>query len=68
MQYYFRVILHEALLLQDESFGKNYLSFLDFTRNYELTRGIFVPCPHCLIASSIAPDQTIFTQAGLGLY
>ena len=24
--------------------GKNYLSFLDFTRNYERTNGIFVPC------------------------
>ena len=24
--------------------GKNYLSFLDVTRNYEQTSGIFVPC------------------------
>ena len=38
-----RVILSKALILQDESFGKNYLSFLDFTRNYERTSGIFVP-------------------------
>ena len=37
------VILHKALLLQDECFGKNYSSFLDFTRNYKRTSGIFVP-------------------------
>ena len=24
--------------------GKNFSSFLDFTRNYERTGGIFVPC------------------------
>ena len=30
--------------LQDECFVKNYSSFLDFTRNYERTSGIFVPC------------------------
>ena len=29
---------------QDECFGKNYSSFLDFTCNYERTSGIFVPC------------------------
>ena len=38
-----RVILPKALVLQDESFGKNYSSLLDFTRNYEWTSGIFVP-------------------------
>ena len=27
-----------------QSFGKNYSSFLDFTRNYERMSGIFVPC------------------------
>ena len=32
-----------ALLLQDECFGKKYSSFLDFTRNYKWTSGIFVP-------------------------
>ena len=34
----------KTLVLQDESFGKNYLSFLAFTRNYERTSGIIVPC------------------------
>ena len=33
----------KALVLQDECFGKNYSSFLDFTRNYKRTSGIFVP-------------------------
>ena len=28
---------------QDECFGKNYSSFLDFTRNYKRTSGFFVP-------------------------
>ena len=35
-----RVILHKAI---DECFGKNYSSFLDFTRNYERMSVIFVP-------------------------
>ena len=39
-----QVILPNALVLKDECFGKNYSSFLDFTRNYEWTSGIFVPC------------------------
>ena len=38
-----RVILPNALILQDECVGKNYSSFLDFTRNYERTSGIFAP-------------------------
>ena len=38
-----RVILSKALILQDKCLGKNYSSFLDFTRNYERTNGIFVP-------------------------
>ena len=38
------VILPKALILQDEYFGKNYSSFLDFTRKFEQTSGIFVPC------------------------
>ena len=42
-----RVILPKALVLQDECFGKNYSSFLDFTRNYKRTSGIFVPWPQC---------------------
>ena len=29
--------------VQDERFGKNYSSFLDFTRNYERMSRIFVP-------------------------
>ena len=36
-------ILPKALVLQDECFGKNYSSFLDFTSNYKRTSGIFVP-------------------------
>ena len=32
-----------TLTLQDKCFGKNYSFFLDFTRNYEGTSGIFVP-------------------------
>ena len=39
-----RVILPKALVLQDECFGKNYSSFLDFTCNYVPMSGIFVPC------------------------
>ena len=38
-----QVILTKALILQDECFGKNFLSFLDFTRNYKRKSGIFVP-------------------------
>ena len=38
-----RVIPPKALILQDECFGKNYSSFLDFTCNNEQTSGIFVP-------------------------
>ena len=33
----------QALVLEDECFGNNYSSCLDFTRNNELS-GIFVPC------------------------
>ena len=29
--------------IKNGCFGKNYLSFLDFTRNYGRTSGIFVP-------------------------
>ena len=46
MQYDFEVslvILPEALILKDDWFGKNYSSFVDFTRNYERTSDIFVP-------------------------
>ena len=39
----------KALVLQDECFGKNYSSILDFTRNYERTSGIFVPCIMALL-------------------
>ena len=38
-----REILPKALVLQDECFGKNLSSFLDFTTNYKRTSGIFVP-------------------------
>ena len=38
-QKYFSILL----VLQDECFGKNYSSFLDFTHNYERKSGIFVP-------------------------
>ena len=37
------VILPKALVLQDECFGKNYLSFQDFSGNHGWTSGIFVP-------------------------
>ena len=37
----YRVILSKALVLQDECFGKNYSSFMDFTRNYEWTSAGF---------------------------
>ena len=39
-----RVILPKALVLQDESFRKNYSSFLTFTHNYDWMSGISVPC------------------------
>ena len=45
-----QIILCKALVLQDECFWKNYLSFLDFTLNYEWMSGIFVPClPWCSV-------------------
>ena len=34
---------HLQDVLQDECFGKNYSSFLDLTRSYDWTSGIFVP-------------------------
>ena len=49
----------KALILQ-----KNYLSFLDFTRNYEQTRGIFVPLP-ILGAAYTAPNKEFYTDLGL---
>ena len=43
------VILPKAIVLQDECVGKNYLSFLDFTCNYERMSGIFVTCSSSLM-------------------
>ena len=40
-------MLPKALVLQDKCFGKNYWSFLDFTRNNERTSGIFVLQDKC---------------------
>ena len=54
-----RVILPKALVLQDECFGKNYLSFLDFTRNYERTSRIFVPCHDTYIAIDLNLKTTL---------
>ena len=34
----------QSTCLTGQMLGKNYSSFLDFTRNYEQTSGIFVPC------------------------
>ena len=52
-----RLILPKALvLLQDECFGKNYLSFLDFTRNCKWMSGIFDPC------NSVYNGLQIFTK------
>ena len=50
------VILPKALVLQDECFGKNYSYFLDFTRNYERTSGIFVPWLQCRVQGSCNQD------------
>ena len=36
--------------------GKNYSSFLDFTRNYEWTSGIFVPCKLNVLVINIGSD------------
>ena len=38
-----KVILFKALVRHDECFGKNCVSFLDFTRNYERASGILSP-------------------------
>ena len=54
-----RVILPKALVLQDECYGKNYSSFLDFTRNYERTSGIFVPCLSWAIRKKQSSDLPI---------
>ena len=49
------VILTKAPILQNKFFGKNYSSFLDFTRNYKITSGrveflspcdLKIPCFH----------------------
>ena len=57
------VIFPKALFLQDECFGKNYSSFLDFTLNYEQTSGIFVPWSHkqiaCVQSPTIDPSFTL---------
>ena len=42
------VSFSKALVLQIECFGKNYSSFLDFTRTYEWTSGIFVLWACCV--------------------
>ena len=47
-----RVILPKAFVLQDECFGMNYLSFLDFTRTYERKSGNFVPLLHDWLAEN----------------
>ena len=38
--------------------GKNYSSCLDFTLNYERTRGIFVPCKYYIIVYFAFLDKT----------
>ena len=48
-----RVILPKALILQEECYGKNYSFFLDFTHNYQLMSGIFVPCDFNHIFQSV---------------
>ena len=48
-----QVILSKALVLQDECFGKNYSSFLYFTRNNQRTSGIFVPWAPLLNYNSV---------------
>ena len=48
---------------QDECFGKNYLSFLDFTHNKEGTSGIFVPCtPVCFSLHALLKDKCMCLQ------
>ena len=60
------VVLPKALVLQDEYFGKNYLSFLDFTRYYEQTSQIFVPClnPQSNILQTEPLCPTLFQSIG----
>ena len=53
-----RVTLPKVLVLQDECFGKNYSSFIDFTHNYKRKSGIFVPWAldlHCFL-KTIYPE------------
>ena len=47
------VIHPKALVLQDECCGENYWSFLDFTRNYERTSGIFVSWTRKISSGSV---------------
>ena len=43
--------------------GENYLSFLDFTRNYKRMSGIFVPCIKIFVLSFFeCPLKTGFTS------
>ena len=44
--------------------GKNYSSFLDFTRNYERTSGIFVPWIYCTHAGIQRGETPLDTNAG----
>ena len=43
----------QAVVLQDQSCGENYSSFLDFTCNYEATSGIFIPCSWYLVVEIV---------------
>ena len=49
-----QVICPKALILQDKCFENYYLSFLDFTRYYERTSGIFAPCKYNIFMTIIS--------------
>ena len=72
-----RFFIPKAFVQQDECFGKNYLSFLDFTHNYEQTSGIFVPWPcidYCEASNNfvcfvvLCPKSTAMVMAGRSVH
>ena len=52
-----RVICNMTSSSNSSQIGKNYLPFLDFTRNYERTSGIFVPWP-------LSFHHSVYTRLG----
>ena len=58
-----KLILPKAVVLQDECFGKNYSSFLDFTRNLRADKWNFCPLlTDKLLTSSLTTKSNIIIE------